>query len=106
MFCQIHFFNNANLPNEKVVNPNLAITPSQMERLTREGKSIQMHSLDGSMFYDNLPVSEPIPLEYTRGIDDNDAWEASVESQKKLRKFKQSQDAKHASNVPSSISSD
>lgn len=100
-------FNNSNQTGEKLVNGTLAITPSQMERLTREGKSIQLHALDGSMYYDDMPDCTDItdvPIEYRRGMDENDAWEASVTSNEKLRKFKMHQNQEVNNNNPVNIS--
>lgn len=92
MYNHIHFFDNSHQPGEKSVNPiNLAMTPARMNQLTAEGRTTSMHQLDGSLYYPNLGEGV-MPLEFTRGIDENDAWEASQRAQKKVREF-----AKHKS---------
>lgn len=88
MYTSIHFFDNSCLSGEKKVNPvNMAITPSDIDRLTADGKATCMHQLDGMLYYPDLPEGNELPLEYVRGVDENDCWEASQESSEKIQKF-------------------
>lgn len=84
---QIFFFNNSYRDYEKRTNPvNMSISPGDIMRLTQEGRSVSLHQLDGSLFYPNL-ADDVMPLEFRRGIDENDCWEASEEASEKVRKF-------------------
>lgn len=88
MYTSIHFFNNECVKGEKKVNPvNMAITPAMIDQLTSEGKATSMHQLDGMLYYPDIPDNAELPLEMTRGVDENDCWEASQESSEKIRKF-------------------
>lgn len=88
MYTHIHFFDNSCKVGEKRVNPvNMAITPSQIDQLTADGKATCMHQLDGMLFYPDIPDGAELPLEMTRGVDENDCWEASQEASEKIRKF-------------------
>lgn len=89
--AQIKVFRNENLPHECDVQGNLALSPSDVIRLTAQGKAIAMHSLD-SMLY-NAPCDDlnNFPMEYTRGIDENTLYESSLRARKKIRDYRDSQ---------------
>lgn len=88
MYCALNFFDNSYRDGEKKVNPvNMAITPSMMDSLTSEGRTTCMHQLDGMLYYPDIPDNSELPLEMTRGVDENDCWEASQEVSQKLRKY-------------------
>lgn len=77
-----------NRSDESQVNSRLAITPAQMQSMTLAGKSVAVQSLEGVSYYDNSPSVDDMPLEYVRGIDDNDLWNASLDSKRKLKDFR------------------
>lgn len=87
MYCSIHFFNNACAPDEKMVNPvNMAIRPADIDRLTAEGKATCTSQLKDALYYPNV-ADGVMPFEFTRGIDENDAWEESQKASKKVHEY-------------------
>lgn len=72
--------------DDAVVQNGLALTPSQMMDMQDKGIPITTQNLgvtydDG---YSSLDFN--VPLEYQRGIDMADLWEARENSKKKMRK--------------------
>lgn len=85
MYTLITFANNDYLPNEKKVNPvNLSIRPADIANLTAEGRATCQAALLGSLHYPNIN-DDVLPFEMHRGVDLNDAWEASQEANDKVR---------------------
>ncbi|MBR3412077.1 MAG: hypothetical protein IKG81_05250 [Bacteroidales bacterium] len=94
MYTLLKFFDNSCKAGEKKVNPvNMSITPSQIATLTSEGRSISMHQLDGSLFFPNV-ADGVMPMEFQRGVDMNDCWEASENASEKVRRFAKEKFAK------------
>ena len=86
------------------VRNDQAITPSQMSKLTNQGKAVSMASLDNVSYFDNIGDFEGMPLENTRGVDINTLWEASESSKSKIKEFKQHQKRNsHVSNPTQAI---
>lgn len=74
--------------DESPVTPNLAMTPSQMEKLHAEGKSISLNNLEG-MFYDgDTNPSFELPIDQIRGVDIGEIWQASKDARRKLSKYR------------------
>lgn len=73
------------------INPNLALTPAEMDALRMSGKPISVNQLD-SQYFDGEPDLHDfnIPLTQQRGVDINDAWETAKTSKEKLSKVKAS----------------
>lgn len=68
--------------NCKVI-PGLAYTPSDMARMSDRGISIS--SMNDQNFYDGSPSAKfDVPIELRRGVDVNDAWNASRSSRRKI----------------------
>lgn len=87
MYCSIRFSDNSYQPGEHAANPrNLAITPGRIAQLTAEGQAVSMHQSDGYLYYPDL-ADGVMPLEYHRGIDINDCFEASQKSSAKVKEF-------------------
>lgn len=80
-----------NKSDETDVNSRLAITPAQMMQMTNAGRAVSMASMDSFAYFDNAPSVDDMPLEYTRGIDENQLWDASIASKRKFKKFQQEQ---------------
>ena len=82
--------NNHNNPYEVDVKNGLSYTPSQMASLTAQGKATSLESLAG--FVDNRPLAdnEPLPIEFRRGVDMNDAYEAEKHSRGKIKRLNDS----------------
>ena len=87
MYHLIIPFDNSSKPNEKLVNPrNMSITPAMVNKLTSEGKATAMEQMSGALYYPN--VGEGVmPLEFQRGVDINDCWEASFHANRKVRDY-------------------
>lgn len=84
---QLHFFDNGYQAYEKRTNPvNMSIAPGDIMRLTQEGRSVSLHQLDGSLFYPNIGEGV-MPMEFIRGIDENDCWEASQDASDKVKEY-------------------
>lgn len=101
MYTKVKFMDNTNAPGEKTVRGGLSFTPSQVSRLTSEGKAVAMGQLAEVTYFDGL-AEGVLPLETRRGIDDNDVWEASYEAQEKIRKFVDYRARQHKDPVPDS----
>ena len=68
--------------NCKVV-PGLAYTPSDMARLSERGVSVS--TVNDQLFYDGSPAASfDIPIEMRRGVDANDAWNASRSARRRI----------------------
>lgn len=72
---------------EETVDSSLAMTPSQMQNLTSQGRAVSMANLENVSFFGNEIDVKDMPLEYTRGIDMNTLWEQSRISEKKIKDF-------------------
>lgn len=96
MYMSIHFFDNSCTLGEKKVNPvSMAIRPADIDRLTSEGKATATSQLKDALYYPNV-ADGVLPFEFTRGIDENDAWEESQKASRKVHKYikhRQEQDA-------------
>lgn len=74
---------------EQKVQRDLAVTPSQMQELARQGIPISTQNLglgyqDGVSTLDFTP-----PPEYQRGVDMNDLWNLRNDIKGKVRRVKQ-----------------
>lgn len=68
--------------NCKVV-PGLAYTPSDMARMSERGISVS--SVNDQLFYDGSPAAKfDVPIELRRGVDVNDAWNASRTARRRI----------------------
>ena len=86
MYTCIFTFDNSNKEGEKSVNPrNMSVRPSDIAKLTSEGRATCQQALSDALHYPNIQ-DDVLPLEYTRGVDSNDVWEAQQEAQEKVRK--------------------
>lgn len=73
------------------VTQNLSITPSDMLEQTNHGFAVSSQ-LDSSMFSDgDTSPYVDLPLELRRGVDINDAWQASKDARQKIRKLPKSE---------------
>lgn len=71
--------------DEKPVMSGLALTPSQIQRMSERGIPVSTQNLDG-MFDDG--VSRPswdVPLDQQRGVDVATIWQRQKDAQSKLR---------------------
>lgn len=69
-------------PVVAVVN-DLAVTPADMHQMTARG--IPISAQNESLFYDGDTLSSvELDLEYRRGIDVNDLWDAEKDSRSKI----------------------
>lgn len=82
--------NNQNNPYECDVKNGLSYTPSQMASLTAQGKATSLESLSGFVDNRTLADSEPLPMEFRRGVDMNDAYEAEKRSRGKIKRLNDS----------------
>lgn len=72
---------------ESSVDSSLAMTPSQMARLTSQGRAVSMASLEGQSYYCNERDYSDMNIEFQRGIDLNQVWLASKQSKQKIDSF-------------------
>lgn len=81
-----------NKKDEIDVENGLAMTPAQIASATARGRAVSLSSLENMAYFDmqedNISPSA-FPMDYIRGIDDNQCWAASQDSSEKIRKFKQ-----------------
>lgn len=76
--------------------PALALTPSQMDVMRKQGQSISTQNYD-HMYYDGtVNNSFDLPIDQVRGVDISDVWNASKESGRRLRKSSVTQSADHS----------
>lgn len=69
--------------DEDPVQPGLALTPSQISELTRAG--VPISNVNAMQFFDGYRTLDFQPgLLNRRGVDLVDAWEAQMDSRKKL----------------------
>ena len=75
----------------RYIQPSLAVTPSQMLDMSQHGIAISSQMND-KMFYDgdDSYIVNVDPLDY-RGVDVNDAWNASQEAKKKISRLYKTQ---------------
>lgn len=71
------------LPEDKKVNPFLAITPAQMERMAFENKAISANVLAAQAYYNG----DSLEAEFRRGADINEIWERGQISRSKLKEY-------------------
>lgn len=82
--CRDRFVAPQRRENEPIVQNGLAITPTDMYELQQKGIPISVPSL-GELYdegYSNLDFTPP--LEYTRGVDLNDLYEAGQKGRERL----------------------
>lgn len=80
-----------NKPHEVAVKSNQSVPLAQMDKMRKSGQAIAQSALEGHAYYDSangVTQVENMPLEYTRGIDENILFEASVESREKIRTWR------------------
>ncbi len=70
--------------HEHPAEPNLAITPAQVDNMARRG--IPVSSFNYGLQFGGLysSDSETIPIEFTRGFDKIDAWNLQQTARKKV----------------------
>lgn len=66
------------------VEQGLAYTPSQMRQMAEKGIPINTLMANETFFDGDYNNSTDLPLEFTRGIDSIDAWNAERDSRKRL----------------------
>lgn len=72
--------------HEPIVQNNLAVTPADMMRMTELGKPISTQIL-GAEYYDGRDKLDfECNLEYRRGVDINDMWNAQHDGKDKVKK--------------------
>lgn len=75
-----------NLEIDRLVQNNLGVTPAKMLELTKAGVPISPANL-GLTYQDGVSKLDFVPpLEYQRGIDIGQLWEARQDSRDKFRK--------------------
>lgn len=73
--------------NDIVVDGSLAVTPSDMLRMTVEGKAICSQAMTGLAYYDSQSVGQAdVAVENRRGSDMNDVWVETVRSKRRIKK--------------------
>lgn len=75
--------------DEQDVQNNLAYTPEEMMKMAQNGEPISplnLTAVDLEEGYQRLDFDTP--LEYTRGVDIGDCWEAEQRSKRALKKAK------------------
>lgn len=71
--------------SDVTVQPGLAMTPSQMQRLSERGIPVSSQNLEG-MFYDgDARPSWDVPLDQQRGVDVATMWQRRKDIAAKLR---------------------
>lgn len=77
------------LENEEQVQSGLALTPSEMMEMANKGVPITPQNFDGLQYdegYSKLDFD--VPIEYRRGIDIGDCWEAEMDAKARLKSAK------------------
>lgn len=75
--------------HEKIVQNDLAYTPSQMMELMERGIPVSNQTVNPEMFFDGVSVKEStfeLPLDRLRGVDVADCWQAEQSVKKKAKK--------------------
>lgn len=73
--------------NDIAVDGSLAVTPSEMLRMTAEGRAICSQSMTGLAYYDSVSVGNAdVAVENRRGSDMNDVWCETLRSKRKIKK--------------------
>lgn len=70
-----------------VINPNLALTPGQMDDRLRQGLPIGSVDSETNYFDGTQDCSYDLPLMSKRGVDIADAWEASMSAHQSISKL-------------------
>lgn len=84
--------------DEEQVQNGLAITPEQMQEMTLKGVPIASQNLGITYDEGYSNTSFDVPMEYQRGVDISDAWEAREDVTKRFNKvYKEASDAFFAS---------
>lgn len=74
------------MEGESVVQNNLAVTPSQMYEMTKNGQPISTQMLNENLFFDGVPnPSWDLPMDLRRGVDVVDCWNASKDAKNKAK---------------------
>lgn len=79
--------------NDEPVSNGLAVTPSDIARLTSQG--IAVNTANASMFSFDSNPSESLPPELRCDADRNTVWELSQKAKQKLLKVRRSDKAKY-----------
>lgn len=69
---------------EEKVQSGLSYSPADMARLTAENRAVKMQELQTFQYHDSLPPDAPIPLDWRRGVDENDLWNEAGNTHDKL----------------------
>lgn len=72
------------IKNKTSVQSGLALSPADIERLTANGQSAALGSLESNSYYDNLPHGAEPAFENRRGVSINDIWNHSKDAQRKI----------------------
>lgn len=73
---------------ERIVQNDLAYTPSQMMELTEKGIAVSNQNVNPDNFFDGLPPEQQsfnMPLYQLRGVDIADCWQAETSIKKKAK---------------------
>lgn len=79
--------------NDDVVGQNLAVTPSDIARLTKQG--IAVNTANASMFSFDANPSDGLQPEMRADADRNMMWELSQRARQKLLKVRRTDKAKY-----------
>lgn len=69
---------------DKLVEPNLAVTPSQMMRMTEQGVAVSSQ-LAGDFNDGEVNPAWDLPIDSVRGVDIVDTWEAQRSARMKIK---------------------
>lgn len=72
-------------PSDNKVNPNLSITPSDMEKMSLQHKAIASNVNENNISF-NGRQNDSLPLEFRRGVTLNTIYEAGMRSSRKIEK--------------------
>lgn len=82
-----HFAKPRRQEGERIVQNDLAYTPSQMMELTSKGIAVSEQNLNVGSFYDgDTNPGFDVPFERLRGIDVADCWQVETSLKKKAKK--------------------
>lgn len=78
--------------SDKPVQNGLALTPTDIDRLTFQGRAAALGSLEGAEMYTDLPNGAAVPMDKMRGKSINDLWRESRNARKRIMDAKTKMD--------------
>lgn len=81
---------------ESDVQSGLSYTPAEMAGLTAQHRAVQMQAFEPFSVFDNLRADMPTPMDYKRGVDENDLWNAAGDTKDRLKQYADLQVLRHA----------